>query len=293
MKYPIIFSFLLGALFMAGCRKDDNPKVPDFEKVPIPLITVAEGFGDIIPVSDPASFNSSLIVDTYFKFGEMPKQYDLVVIKNGDKSNQKVIQSGITTFPTTVAITGQQLADLFGSTPVLDDEFIIGADVVTADGRTYNAFPPEGITYAPGVNDLPGSSPQISFITANFCIYDPAAYTAGDYEVIADEWGFTTPGDIITVTKIDDTHFSFQFDAVDNPQPIVMVIDPVTNQVTVEPTMYGSFDYGTGDGPLKNTTQTAEGSEVDPCETTFELFLTQDIEIYGDQGDYAFVLKKV
>ena len=81
MKYPIIFSFLLGALFISGCRKDDNPKVPDFEKVPIPLITVAEGFGDIIPVSDPVSFNSTLIVDTYFKFGEMPKQYDLVVIK--------------------------------------------------------------------------------------------------------------------------------------------------------------------------------------------------------------------
>jgi hypothetical protein len=192
-----------------------------------------------------------------------------------------------------VNITGQLLGDLFGSTPVLDDEFTFGADVITANGKTYNAFPPDGITYAPGIANLPGSGTEISLLTANFCLYDPAAYTEGDYEVVVDEWGFTSAGDIVTVTKIDDTHFSFQFDAVENPQPIIMEIDPVTNEVTVESTMYGLFDYGTGDGALESTTKTGAGSEVDPCETSFKLFLNQDIQFYGDQGDFAFVLKKV
>jgi len=291
MKSSLIFSFLLGALIISGCRKDDNPKVPDFDEVPIPLITLTGGTK--IPVSDPASYNASLTVDSYFKFGVKPKQLDLVVIKNGDNSNPQVVQSGITTYPTTVNITGQQLADLFGSTPVLDDEFTFGANVTTLDGRTYNAFPSEGIPYAPGIDNLPGSSTQISLVTANFCIYDPAAYTEGDYEVVADDWGFTAPGDIVTVTKIDDTHFSFQLEAVNDPQPIIMEIDPVTNQVTVAPTMFGSFDYGTGDGPLENTTKTGAGSEADPCDTSFKLFLNYTIEIYGDQGDYAFVMKKV
>ena len=42
----------------------------------------------------------------------MPKQFDVVVVKNGDNSNPKIIQAAVTTYPTDNNITGQQLIDL-------------------------------------------------------------------------------------------------------------------------------------------------------------------------------------
>lgn len=140
----VLFCAPLIALIPA-CRKKDNARIPDLEKVNIPLVTMAPASGRTIPVSDPSSFTTKVVVDIYFKEGEKPKQIDLVVIRNGDKSNVKTIQSAITTYPTTVTITGTQLRDLFGADIVLDDVFTIGADVTTRGGTTYQAFPPIGI----------------------------------------------------------------------------------------------------------------------------------------------------
>jgi hypothetical protein len=284
MKSSLIFSFLLGALFISGCRKDDNPKVPDFEKVPVPLITLAEGSETKISGDDPTSFSSSVVVDTYFKFGEMPKHYDLVVIKNGDKSNPKVIQSAISTFPTTVTITGQQLIDLFGDPIELGDAFDIGADVFTLDGKKYDAFPQGAITYAPGIADLPGSSTGVRFAAP--CLFNPEDYTSGAYEVVVDEWADYQPGDPVSVTKIDDTHYSFEY-AADNPNPIVIEVNPADNSATVAPVMYGDY------GGIEVTASSVAGSEVDPCDVSFKLILNHFSPDFGDLGNYAITLRKL
>lgn len=286
MKSSLIFSFLLGVLFISACRKDDNPRVPDFQKVPIPLITLTEGAETSIPGDNPASFTSSVVVDTYFKSGELPKQYDLVVMKNGDKSNVKVIQAGISTFPTSVTITGQQLIDLFGEPIALGDAFDIGADVITLGDKKFDAFPlGADITYAPGVGDLPGSSTSVRFSAP--CLFVAADYTSGAYEVVVDEWQDYAPGDAVTVTKIDDTHYSFEY-AADNANPIVMEVDPATNAVTVAPVMYGDY------GGAQFTAKSVEGSKVDPCDVSFHLILNHNSPDYGgDVGDYAIILKKI
>jgi hypothetical protein len=286
MKSSLIFSFLIGALIISGCRKDDNPKVPDFEKVPVPQITLAEGSGDKIPVSDPGSYSATIVVDNYFKFSEAPKQIDLLVIKNGDALNQKSLQSGITSFPTNITLSGQQLVDLFG--PIEEgDEFTIGADITTQDGKKYSAFSADGITYAPGIFNMPGSSPELTLIGANICFFDPADFTAGDYEVIVDEWVDYVPGTVIPVAKIDDTHYSFKYNA-DNANPIIMEVDPNTNAVTVAPVMYGDY------GGAQVTAKSVEGSEVDPCDVSFHLILNHNAPDFGgDLGDYAIILRKV
>jgi hypothetical protein len=287
MKSSLIFSFLLGAIIISGCRKDDNSKVPDFQKVPVPQITLAEGSGEKIPVSDPASYTSTIVVDNYFKFGETPKQFDVVVIKNGDVLNQKSLQASITSFPTNITVTGQQLVDLFGEPIVEGDEFTIGADVTIQDGTKFNAFSENGITYAPGIFNMPGSSPELILVGANICFFDPADFTAGDYEVIVDEWVDYVPGTIIPVAKIDDTHYSFEY-AADNANPIIMEIDPNTNAVTVAPVMYGDY------GGAQVTARSVEGSEVDPCDVSFHLILNHNAPDFGgDLGDYAITLRKV
>ena len=286
MKSTLIFSFLIGALIISGCRKDDNPKVPDFQRVPVPQITLAEGSGEKIPVSDPASYTATIIVDNYFKFGETPKQFDVLVIKNGDVLNQKLLQGAITTFPTNITVTGQQLVDFFG--PIEQgDQFTIGADITTQDGKKLNAFSAEGVTYTPGIYDMPGSSPELVLTGSNICFFDPAEFTAGGYEVIFDEWVDYVPGTVIPVEKIDDTHYSFKYNA-DNANPIIMEVDPNTNAVTVAPVMYGDY------GGAQVTATSVEGSEVDPCDVSFHLILNHNAPDFGgDLGDYAITLRKV
>src|SRR5688572_26854126 len=106
MKLSIIYSLAFMALLAAGCRKNDNPRVPDFDKVPLPLLALGDGAINKIPGADPLSFESAFSVDLNYEKGDQPKQFDVVVIRNGDKSNVKVLQSGVTSFPANLTITG-------------------------------------------------------------------------------------------------------------------------------------------------------------------------------------------
>lgn len=286
MKSSVIFSFFIGALLIAGCRKEDNPKVPELEKAPIPLITFGEGSNEKIPEADPTGYTANVVVDNYFKNGEAPKQIDLVVVKNGDNSNQQVIQAGITTFPTTVTVTGQQLRDLFGADIVLGDVFQIGADVTTTEGKKYNAFLPSELNYAPGINNLPGSSPELALECVVFCPFVAADFTTGDYEVVEDEWEDYAVGSSITVTQIDDTHYSFEY-AADNANPIVIAVNE-DQTLTIDPVMYGDY------GGAQVTAHGVEGSQVNPCDKSFHIVLNHNAPDFGgDLGDYVITLKKL
>lgn len=285
MKLSILYSFLVAAIVISGCRKDDNAMVPDLQKVPIPLITLGDGASIKIPGGEPATFTTTFIVDTYFKNGELPKQLDVVVVKNGVRSNPKVIQAAVTSYPTTITLTGQQLIDLFGEEIGLGDAFEVGADVYTQDGKKFEAFPVLGETYAPGIANLPGSNTQLRFAAP--CLYDESAYTEGDYEVILDEWNDFAVGDPVAVKKIDATHFSFKYAAA-NANPIVFEVNAADNSITIPSVMYGDYDGA------QVTAAGAEGSEVDPCDVSFKLVINHNAPDFGgDLGNYTIILKKL
>src|SRR6185295_4098316 len=136
MKNSIILSFLF-TLFFVSCRKEDNAKLPDLERVPVPLITKDAAGDAVISGQDPASFAGKVIVDLFFATDTKPQKIDLVVIKNDDKTIIKTIKEGITAFPTTVEITGSQLETLFGEPIVAGDNFDIGADITTVSGKLF------------------------------------------------------------------------------------------------------------------------------------------------------------
>jgi hypothetical protein len=286
MKYSIIFSFILAILFAAGCRKNDNPKVPELVQVPLPNITLDSGELRI-PGDDPAAFFASFDVDVYYKQGLQPKSMDIVVVKNGDRANPKVLQADVTAFPTSLTITGQQLIDLFGQGIALGDAFEVGADMIMDNGTKYPGFPIGGTTYAPGIATLPGINTSLKFAAP--CLFDPAAYTEGDYEVIVDEWADYQPGDHVPVTKIDDTHYSFKYVA-NNAQPIIMEVHPEDNSITVAPVNYGDYS---GD---QVTAESVPGPDtgVDPCDVSFSVVLHHTLTVGGgDIGNFKIQLRKL
>jgi len=168
MKKIIILSlylFSMAGLFTA-CSKDENGELPDhMTQFPTPLVVKVAGTDQSISAANPNAFSGKFRVGLYFPTGAPPKKYDVVVIKNNNKANVKVIQADLTTFPSDITITGSQLATLFGGPIVAGDTFDISVDVTIVTGEKFEAFPVTGNAYASGVAAQPGSSTFVRYTT--------------------------------------------------------------------------------------------------------------------------------
>ena len=290
MKKIIIYSlclFSVAALFTA-CKKDVNGRMPELTRFPLPLVAKVANSDQVISAQAPNTFSGKYTVGLYFPNDNPPKKFDVVIIKNDDKTNVKVLKTDVTTFPTELTITGAELATLFGAPVVLGDKFDIGVDVTTITGAKYEAFPTVGNSYASGVAAQPGASTFVRYEAV--CQYVPAAYQ-GPYEVVTDEWGDYAPGAIVQLTRIDDTHFSFNYLAAD-PKPIVVTVNPITNAVTVAKQVYGSgYPPGWPYGNISAESIPSTDNFVAPCAGTFSVLLKHTVAA-GSFGEYKLVLKK-
>lgn len=285
MKKGIIYTLLV-ALTLFACRKSDNPKIPELARVPVPSLSLDASSDAIINPGDPLAFNGKVIVDLFFKNDIPPKKFDVVVIKNDDPASAKVLKADVTTFPTTVEITGQQLVDLFGEAIGDGDLYTVGVNITTQDGKLYEGFPVTGSPYGTGVpNENGGVKTTIDFLKP--CTFVADEYN-GDFTVVSDDWADYGAGSVIPVTKIDDTHISFEYN-VDpgSAEPIIMEIDPSTNGITVAKTEYGTY----GGDPY--SAKTADNSStVNPCDVSLTLKLQQFAPDGSSIGNFTIKLKK-
>src|SRR5688572_16487801 len=176
MKKIIGFNIIaLTILCFTACRKSDNPKLPDLARVQMTVLTPDPSSDDFINPVNPASFHTKFNVEILFENDGAPKSADIVVMKNNNTANVKVVKANITSFPTTVEITGQQLIDLFG--PITDgDQFDIGADVTQVTGQKILAFPATGTAYSSGLIQAAGSLKPNSALTLQYLT--PCAFNA-------------------------------------------------------------------------------------------------------------------
>ena len=290
MKKIIFYSlslFSVAVLFTA-CKKDENGKLPELTRFPVPLVVKVAGSQQVISALTPDAFSGKFSVGLYFPNDAPPKKFDVVVIKNNDKANVKVLKTDVTSFPTELTITGQQLATLFGAPIVLGDKFDIGVDVTTYTGAKFEAFPVVGNSYAAGVAAQPGASTFVRYEAV--CQYEPLAYQ-GAYEVVTDEWGDYPAGTNVQLTMIDATHFSFKYLAAD-ARPIIVTVNPITNAVTVDKQVYGSgYPPGWPYGDISAESVASVDNFVAPCAGTFSVILKHTVAA-GSFGEYKIVLRK-
>lgn len=124
-------------------------------------------------------------------------------------------------------------------------------------------------------------------VLQQFCPLDMNIFT-GDFEVLTDEWEDYVPGDIIKLTKLDATSFTFTHAKVLNPVPIKISVNAANNVATITKQIIGSkWVWGAYNDP----TMAATGSVV-TCEQTIRLTATYGFSTSTFTGTYALVLKK-
>ncbi|MHA4893710.1 hypothetical protein ACXZ1K_03075 [Pedobacter sp. PWIIR3] len=289
MKKLVIYMFIF-SIVIAACRKEDNPKIPVLERVPLAKLSVDKTGDATISALAPDAFSGKFVVDLYYPNDTKPTKFDIVVIKNGNAAVVKTIQANVTTYPTTLTLTGTMIKSLFGVSSVLGDSYTIGADV-TVNGKTYPAFSTLGGTTKGGVSSLAGSTPQITFsAVCQFKMSDYGAVGASvPYTVVEDGWLDYAVGQTIPVTIIDATHLSFMYGAND-AKPIVITVNPADNTTSVAKVTYGNY----GPGPTFSAVSVANSPSnvVAPCEVKVGVKLTHTDSSGGGYGDYVITLKR-
>ena len=286
---------LLATVFFAGCKKDDAryPFDVELKRVPYVNVTINTTGSPAINLLNLASFQGKYSVNLLYPSDAPPSKVDVVIIKNGVKSSLKLIQAGVTTFPTDFTITAAQLATLFGAPIALGDNYDIGVDIYTADGTKYEAFPNVNSTVVPygatGQAAQPGFTPTARF--SAICAYDPDLYQ-GNFVVVSDGFQDLAPGTVIVLTKLSNTSFSMTYPNpnVSPTSPIptfTVVVNTGNNSITVAKQQVGTKIYGIYDKPNVQATS----GNVAPCDKRVTLNITYTVD-QGSFGTFALVLRK-
>jgi len=284
--YSAILVFVLAVL--NACRKDDNPRIPALEKFEwMPQFVKDQTTNVAIDGKDPLAFVGKFTLDKYFETDINPQKVDIVVIKNNDKGNIKMIKADVTSFPTTVEITGPQLEALFGAPILLGDNFTIGADITTPGGKKFEAFPTLGNAYASGITAEPGGSPTLNYVSA--CVFDKNSFN-GPYEVVTDEWADYAPGETIAVTPGAGVNqisvLAYPSPAYGtNRKPMLVNVNPTTFVATVPEQVIGDYN-----GAPPGAKVVGDGT-VNPCGDLISLNLTIKIGA-SEWTDQTLILSK-
>lgn len=281
---------VISLVVISSCRKSDIGAMPDgIVYINQPQITKVSGDPAILD-TDPLGFKAKIAIDLYFKESEKPDYLDLVVVKNGDAKNAKVIKGNISSYPVDFDVNGQLLTDLFG-TIASGDSYDFGVNYIKG-GKTYVAFPEGGGPgYGSGVSSQPGASPWVRYSAICGFLADDFIGD-GKFEVTVDGWEDFGVGTIADVKKIDEDTFEivYQIAGYNN---IKVDVNPGDNSVSVAkqplgaypaPWAYGVYSIASAGGATANY--------VNPCNGIIRINGSYTVAA-GGFGSYVLELKKI
>lgn len=142
MKNQIRYiAFSLLALFIGACEDEEKYPIPDFTRSSVPVFLQKDTDTGFINFQDLDATTLSFDVD---RLGtEAVSSIDVLITFNNSETgtSQTVTQSTVNSFPQTVNLSIDQLISLFPQefltrdTLSLGDSFVVGGNVLLADGR--------------------------------------------------------------------------------------------------------------------------------------------------------------
>lgn len=303
MKKFLSILIIATIAIVAGCRKDDNPKLPGgIKSVPIPLLK--KDSASTLLIQDAAVFTSKFSVQLYFPKAIQPKKMDIMVAMHKDGSNKtysssniKLLKADVSAYPTDITVTGTELAQLFGITTadiVPGYLFEIRANITLNDGSVLIGFPESSyvidatsgdttkvVTIAPygtDANTFPGSNPTITYravcpldlddFVGTFTMEDPDFYE-GTYPVTLERDG---------TNRLKLTGF-----AADGAEPeavFYLTVNTIEQTINIEKQKYTDLLFGA----YHNANVVGSGV-VDACNIGITLTLDNSV----DEGSFNTV----
>lgn len=290
-KISILSALFLGlAMAFTSCTKNDGAITNKVTINDVPAITTAvdASGSQSIDMLNLSAFSGKFNMSLYFPGAVAPDKVDIVVRKNGSNANVKVYKAGVTALPASYTITVTDLQTLFGAAVVLGDSYDFAPDIYVGT-KKFEAFPAVGAGSGAGPVAMPLYSEFARF--SAICAYDPAIYV-GNFTVVSDGFGDFSPGEIVPITKIDNTHFSFLDPYVTSPLPIIVTVNPLNNQLSITKQKIGNAFVWALNYTNPNMAMAASASSfVAPCSKTITMSITYTVD-QGSFGAYTLVLKK-
>ena len=279
-----------------GCRKNDNPKLPEGIETGVYPLLVQDTTGDFL-IQEVDSFKTSFDVGLYFPNGVIPQKMDIMVVKKDSNKVEdfgivKLLKADVTSFPTKISVTGPQLAALFGmSTSDVKNSttFRIGADVTLPNGKVLVAFQ-QGITgedtlnlvpYGADALNLPGANPTIVYPKVCPLFMDSLANVEHGGDLVVDDPDFWEDSYNVTATQ-DGPNVIVLTGWLGLPNAVVKVtIDDRRQKAIVTKQVYSSTLPTT---PYHNPAVQGDGT-VNACDNSITLSLENTV----DEGSFGKV----
>ena len=274
-----------GISSLSSCRKDDNPKLPELTRVPVPLLELDPSSTLIIEDNaEKSTFTSSFDVKLYYPDDVKPQKYSVVVAKNGDYTDVKTYQADLTAFPSTIEVTTQKLAETFGMTMaqlIPGTFFEMRVSFTLQDGTVIPGFNPGGEAYGTDLGNLPGSNLTLKYQIV--CALDLNTFL-GTMTAEDAFWGETYP---VTVTLAGPGKLRVT-DFLGIPgNTFVIDVNTTARTISVPKQVYAAQVVGY---PYTNWAIAGNG-EIDACNTEIVINGTFTVD-QGGFGSYKVVLSK-
>ncbi|MDH5827766.1 hypothetical protein [Sphingobacterium faecium] len=289
MKKIYNIFMLVSLIMITACSKSDNATMPDgIVYLNQPQIVKVSGDPAILD-TDPLGFKAKITVDLYYKDSQKPDYLDLVIVKNGDAKNAKVIKAKISTYPTEMEVDGKLLTELFG-TIVSGDNYDFGTNYIVGE-KTYVAFPEGGgIPYGPNTASQPDASPTVRY--SAICGFDVDEFIGdGKFLVTVDGWEDFGVDAEAEVKKVDASTIAITY-PIPAFKPIILKVNTGDNTVTVNKQEVG--DYGNWGYGIFSVVSAGGGTAnyVNPCNGIIQVNLSYTVAA-GGFGAKVLELKKI
>lgn len=262
MKNQLKYIALILAAFIGSCVDEDKNPIPDFTRSSIPVFTQGSADTGFIDFLDFNKSNLSFAVDK--KGTEPVENIDITVTFNNSETGESetVIASTLNSLPGEIDLTFDELLGLFppevvtADTLDLGDSFVVGGNVLLADGR-----------YLDG-----GYSPSVASNDPVFLTYNVACASdlAGTYDLalVSGDNGEATSLPNQTIAQVSPGYYEISDMTMDifGPNfPVKYRFTDICGTLTAD---VGSVDYGT-----QITVKLNAGTTVDPVtgEITFDI----------------------
>lgn len=289
MKKLLIITTIFAGLIFSCQTSEDIDQIALAKKTAIPDFAKNTSLDAYINGADIAAAAFGFVVDIVQ--GEV-ESIDVKAIYDGSASFAPVtIATSITELPYSQDMTANDLVDLFPEFTDVTDiplgaEFTVYADLTLKDGTVIPGRTEDGINYSPDIVNSPLFTTNVVF--AVLCPYD-VTLTTGSFHAISGSWG--SEGDITITADPDDPYILYVVGLeeieglVEDLDPLKMVVDPTTFEVTAIRTAIASDAWG-----YHNIAYEGPGT-LNTCNGTFSMQYKITVD-EGTFGTFSFTLTK-